>query len=91
MGKESNCYIETKESSDTLIIAFTGIGGELGISHFDFYKVTSLYEYNRILIRDPSRKLCLGGIHDDHANFEAFLEDLKSEISFIKPKKLIRL
>ncbi|HUB67752.1 MAG TPA: hypothetical protein VL981_09745 [Candidatus Methylacidiphilales bacterium] len=77
--------VEIRPDSDTLVIAFTGIAAKFNsIQPFDFFKITGIFDYNRILIREPWRYCYLKGI--DETGFEGLRIRLEMEIQRIAPK-----
>ena len=51
-NSESPIAIDLSPSSRSILIAFGGIYGALGIAPFEFFNLTKNYEVNRIYIRD---------------------------------------
>lgn len=47
---------------------------------FDFFQVTKKLDYSRVLVRDPSQRLCLGGIDDTFDSFQKVIEELRALI-----------
>jgi hypothetical protein len=48
---------------------------------FEFFQVTGTLGYSRILVRDPSKRLCLGGIDDTFNSFEKLIDELRNLIA----------
>jgi hypothetical protein len=90
LSEESDILVDAHPSSDTLIIAFTGIAAQFNaIQPFDFFKLTGLYDYHRILVRERRRNCYLKGV--DETGFDGLLDRLKSEIQQIAPKQVMVL
>ena len=80
--------IDERPGSDTLLVAFTGNGARFNtIQPFDFFKVTNLLHYHRILLRDPSQCCYLRGV--DSTGFEGLVEKLRTEIARINAKRVV--
>jgi hypothetical protein len=87
-----NYYLERSPGADALVIAFAGYGAKvLKNPTFDFYALTGAFHCNRILLKDPSKRLFLGGIGGEIDSFEKLLQKLRSDIEAINPKTLIIL
>jgi hypothetical protein len=80
-NKSANLFFEKREGSDTLVIAFTGFADKLMLHPFEFFQLTGTMGYSRILVRDPSKRLCLGGIDDTLNSFEKTIEELRNLIA----------
>ncbi len=81
-----NYFIERKQDSDTLIIAFTGNAEGMMMDSFEFFAVTNTLNCNRILIKDPSKRVYLKGIGGKLNSMERLIRQLKSDIESIHPK-----
>jgi hypothetical protein len=80
--------VDTQPGSDTLIVAFTGKAAKFNmIQPFDFFQLTGLLEYNRILVREPWFYSYLKGI--DKSGLNGLVKRLDAEISAISPRKVI--
>jgi hypothetical protein len=80
--------VDIEPSSDTLIVAFTGKAAKFNmIRPFDFFQLTGLLRYSRILIREPWHYSYLKGI--DRGGLPGFVKWLEQKIQLIKPKRLI--
>ncbi len=82
-----NYFLEKHPESDLLIISFTGFGGGLMSSPHDFFSTTLLMGCNRILIKDPSRRLCLGGIGGESNSLERLRERLQKDMEEIGARR----
>ncbi len=80
-NKSANLFFEIGEESDTLVIAFTGFADRLMLHPFEFFQVTGTLGYSRILVRDPSKRACLGGLDDTLNSFEKTIEELRNLIA----------
>jgi hypothetical protein len=81
--------LEKGEDPATLVIAFTGFAGRLSISPFDFFSLTGLLKYNRILLRDESKTCYMAGIPPIARDFEALVEFLEDHVKQLAPKRVI--
>jgi predicted esterase YcpF (UPF0227 family) len=81
-----NYFIERKQDSDTLIIAFTGNAEGMMMDSFEFFAVTNTLNCNRILIKDPSKRVYLKGVGGKLNSMERLIRQLKSDIESIHPK-----
>lgn len=54
--------VELSSREKTLIIAFGGIAGALGIPPFEFFNLTKSLDVNKIYLRDFSQTWYLSGI-----------------------------
>jgi hypothetical protein len=80
--------LDERPGSDNLLVAFTGNGARFNtIQPFDFFKLTGLLDYHRILLRDPQQYCYLRGV--DESGFDGLVAQLRSQIDRIKPKKVI--
>jgi len=85
--RTENMYFDKVEGSDTLVIAFTGLGGKLMLQPFEFFSLTNIIGYSKILMRDPTRRLCLSGIDRELNSFQGIIEELRNIIAELKPNK----
>lgn len=80
--------VDRNLGSDILIVAFTGKAAKFNmIQPFDFFKLTGLLKYNRILVREPWFYSYLKGI--DETGLDGLVERLREQIREIAPKKII--
>jgi hypothetical protein len=80
--------VEEHPEAETLIIAFTGRAAKFNmIQPFDFFKLTGLLRYHRILLREPWHYSYLKGI--DESGFDGLLNRLRSEIKQLAPKRVV--
>lgn len=81
-------HIDIEPGSDTLIVAFTGKAAKFNmIRPFDFFQLTGLLHYSRILIREPWHYSYLKGI--DKTGLPGLVKWLKDKIDLIAPKRVI--
>jgi hypothetical protein len=81
-------HIDIQPDSDTLIVAFTGKAAKFNmIRPFDFFQLTGLLHYSRILIREPWHYSYLKGI--DKTGLNGLVEWLGNEIQRIAAKRVI--
>ncbi len=81
-----NYFIERKQDSDTLIIAFTGQAEGMMMDSFEFFAVTNTINCSRILLKDPSKSVYLKGIGGKLNSMDKLIHRLKSDIDSINPK-----
>jgi len=74
-----------------LVLAFTGFGGGLTMPTFDFFGLTRLLNYSRIMMRDESGTFYLKGIPGIAPGFEALLQRLQADIKQLAPDFLMVL
>jgi hypothetical protein len=80
--------VDLSPGSDTLIVAFTGKAAKFNmIQPFDFFQLTGLLHYHRILIREPWHYVYLRGI--DQTGLEGLKVRLQEEIQRIGAKRVI--
>jgi hypothetical protein len=81
-------HIDIEPGSDTLIVAFTGKAAKFNmIRPFDFFQLTGLLHYNRILLREPWHYAYLKGI--DKSGLPGLVKWLEQKIELIAPKRVI--
>jgi hypothetical protein len=83
--------VERGADPGTLVIAFTGFGGRLSMPAFDFLGVTGLLRYSRILLRDASRTLFLGGVPPIAADLAAMLATLRAAHGELAPRRTLAI
>jgi hypothetical protein len=81
--------VERGADPSTLVIAFTGFGGRLSMPAFDFLGVTGLLRYSRVLLRDASRTLFLGGVPPIAPDFATMLATLRAAIAELAPRRTL--
>lgn len=81
-----NYFVERKPDSDSLIIAFTGNAEGMMMDTFEFFAVTNTLNCNRILLKDPTKRVYLRGIGGNLNSLNKLLHQLKSDIESINPK-----
>jgi hypothetical protein len=74
-----NLIFEQGTEPDVLLILFTGFANMMMMNPFEFLQVSGLYNYSRILVRDPTQCLCLRGIGGELDTFQKLLDKI-SEI-----------
>lgn len=82
-----NYLVITNPDSKKLLIAFTGFANRLMVNPFEFFTMSNTLGFNRILIKDPSRRLCLAGIGPPLDSFELLLDRIKADRAAISPEK----
>jgi hypothetical protein len=71
-----NLIFEKGSDPDVLLIVFTGFANALMMQPFEFMQVSGLYNYSRILVRDPSQRMCLCGIGGELNSLEKLVNAL---------------
>lgn len=85
----SNIFFEEGEDPRILLIAFTGYFHRLMMQPFEFFQLSGLYPYSRVLVRDPSKLLCMKGVGGDHDSFAKLIGDLRLLVEELKPEKIL--
>jgi hypothetical protein len=81
-------HVEEVPGADVLIVAFTGSGAKFNaIRPFDFFQLTGLLRYHRILVREPWHYCYLKGI--DKTGLEGLVNRLRGEITRLAPKRVL--
>lgn len=86
-----NFIFEQGTDPDTLLILFTGFANKLQIQPFEFMQVSGLYNYSRILVRDPTQRMYLCGIGGELNTFHKFVENLRETAQALKARKIITI
>jgi hypothetical protein len=81
--------VETGQDPSVLVIAFTGFFGRLSIPTFDFFSITDLLKYSRILLRDESMTCYLAGIPPLADSCESLADLLREQIKRLAPQRTI--
>ena len=76
-------------SSDTLVIAATGLANKLNLPVNAFFKKSGLLSASRIILTDPTKNLTLAGLPPEYPSFHDIVGYLRQEIADISPDKLI--
>ena len=84
----SNILVEPGTDRSRLLIAFTGFQGALTMPPFDFFAASGQLGSSRILLRDRTRMMYLGGCKPDAPDFTRLLERLKDEIRQLAPQTI---
>ena len=81
-------HVEEEPGAEVLIVAFTGVAAKFNAIHpFDFFQLTGLLRYHRILVREPWHFCYLKGI--DEKGLEGLVERLQNEIRRLAPKRVV--
>ena len=72
-----------------LVIGFTGFQSGMTMSMFDFFSVTKLSRYSRILMRDTSRTCYVSGLPPVAEGYDALLKFLRDNIARLAPKQIL--
>jgi hypothetical protein len=83
--------MELNSASDTLLIAFAGINGALGIFPFEFFNITKGFNINKIFIRDFGQSWHHTGMIDVSCNIEGTARYLQDFIKKQGYKKVVCL
>ncbi len=73
----------------TAVVAFTGFAGRMGVATFDFLVITDLMRCSRVLLRDTSQTLYLGGLPPVAPEPDALLARLRAELAALAPQRTI--
>lgn len=68
---------EIHHHSKQFVIAFTGFGGRLLVENSRFMKEAGLESASRVIINDPDRAMCLGGVRGHSESFPALVQKLE--------------
>ena len=88
MRGEGDIIVERGADPSRLIIAFTGVRGDLSLKPFDFWDLTGTLGYSRILLRDPSAFWFQYGTGGVAHNFPELVEVLRGHIAELAPERL---
>jgi len=81
-------HVEEEPGAEVLVVAFTGKAAKFNmIRPFDFFRLTGLLHYHRILVREPWHYCYLKGI--DETGLEGLIDRLQSEIKRLAPKRVL--
>ena len=86
---EPPILIEPGENREVLIIVFSGFQGRVMLHPYEFFTVSGLLQYSRILLRDTSRTCYLAGIPPHAEGYQGLLEFLREAITELTPEKII--
>lgn len=86
-----NFIFEQGTDPDTLLILFTGFANRLQIQPFEFMQVSGLYNYSRIMVRDPTQRMYMCGIGGELNTFHKFVEKLRETAMALKARKIITI
>ena len=88
VGWMSNILVEPGTDRSRLLIAFTGFQGALTMPPFDFFAASGQLGSSRILLRDRTRMMYLGGCKPDAPGITQLLDRLKAEIDRLAPERI---
>jgi len=86
-----NLIFEQGTEQDVLLILFTGFKNKLMMDNFEFMQVSGLYNYSRILVRDPTQCLCLRGIGGEIDTFQKLIDKLRKMANELKARRIITI
>jgi len=84
-----NFIFEQGSDPEVLLILFTGFAQRLSLQPFAFLQVSGLYNYSRILIRDPSFRMCLCGVGGELDSMEKVVAEIRRIAEQLKARRLI--
>jgi hypothetical protein len=71
------------------VIAFTGVHGGLMMPAFDFFKLTQVSRYSRILLLDTTRTCYMGGLPPLYEGYSELLAGLRASIERLSPRQIV--
>jgi hypothetical protein len=86
-----NFIFEKGADADVVLILFTGFGQRPASLLFDFIQTSGLYQYSRILVRDPSQRMCLHGIGGQLDSLEKVIDALQQTVQHLNAKRIITI
>lgn len=89
ISPESSVAIEKYSQSDSLLIAFGGVCGGMGMPPFEFFKLTEDLEFNKIFIRDLYQVWYHKGLPGLANDIEDIAKLLKKYIQELSCKKVL--
>jgi len=87
----SPVIVEKGEDPRVLVIAFTGFASALMMTPFDFFQVSGLLKYSRILLRDDTKRCFLGGLPPIAESFAQLLDWIRARIRDLAPEKILAI
>lgn len=84
-----NMIFEKREDPEVLLVLFTGFANLLMIQPFEFLQVSGLYNSSRILVRDPSQRMYLGGIGGSLDSFDKMIESIRQVSEQLGSRRII--
>ncbi len=82
-------FIDTSSDSSTIIIAFGGMKGNLGIPAFEFFKILSPLDAKKMFIRDLDQNLYFGGLPGITDGIDGIVEHLKGKFEEFGVKRVV--
>jgi hypothetical protein len=82
-------HVERGVNDSVLIIAFSGGAQRLSIPVHQFFEITKLLGYSRILLRDKHEMHYHYGVDRKRRDWPTLLEYLKNQINDLSPRKVI--
>jgi len=86
-----NLIFEQGTDPEVLLILFTGFANRMMMNPFEFLQVSGLYNYSRILVRDPTQCLCLRGIGGEIDTFQKLVDKLREIAQQLKTRRIITI
>ena len=83
--------MDLSSGADTLLIAFAGISGALGLFPFEFFKTTRGFDVDKIFIRDLDQAWYHRGMHNISSDIEGTVEHLAGIIRDHDYRKVVCL
>ena len=84
-------FTDTKSSNSTIIIAFGGMKGNLGIPVFEFFKILSPLDTKKMFIRDLDQNLYFGGLPGITDSIDGIGDHLKYKFEELGIKRVVVL
>lgn len=79
----------TYRNSAALVIAATGIRQRLNLPVKEFFSRAGLLDKSRIVLKDPTKRLALGGLSPEYPSFADLVDGLKAEVLRYSPNPLL--
>lgn len=87
-----NFRFEAGTDTDVLLLLFGGYGKitpSLEIPKFEWLQVARFYQYHRIFVRDPGRRMCMSGIGGQLDTWEKLIAALREIVRELGVRKII--
>jgi hypothetical protein len=86
---DENIAYEEGTDPDVLLILFSGFGEFTASQPYHFLGAAGHYQYSKIYVRDPTRRLCLHGVGGRHDTLDKLIDVLRVTATRLKAKKII--
>ncbi len=84
-------FIDATSDSKTIIVAFGGMKGNLGIPVFEFFKILSPLNAKKMFVRDLDQNLYFGGLPGITNSIDGIGDHLKSKFKELGTKRVVVL